>query len=344
MYIIMPKLTFEYLCSIVFENKKIIENQAEEDNNMDNEPIVRLIEKPIIKMTSLLQACQFCSKSKIDTCYFNRYSFCGYYRIFRFVRPTCCVGDAPPVKIDGNLPVVTPPDLHLTEPEENSHTTMMTDEVHSPEYIQHASTGGLRLDSSTSPLTTESVDPTPAISEASRPETITESPTSIPNAPSDNVSVLSEVSSTANSEATEAAASEENIKVSVDTKQCDEGSNCQVGPDVMQMQVKPTETLSEHVTVTPDEQEPIDDLEDVDDLGADDLLDEIVEDTGTGGKDIYAEEPSAVIRDLELEGLPPPSGDEIQYQKLNSGKKETTYMRLKNKIKALELNLNLSSR
>ena len=63
-----------------------------------------------------------------------------------------------------------------------------------------------------------------------------------------------------------------------------------------------------------------------------------------GLKDIYAEEPSPVDSDVDLEAIAPPAGDELQYQKLTSGKKETTYMRLKNRIKALELHLNLSSR
>ena len=65
---------------------------------------------------------------------------------------------------------------------------------------------------------------------------------------------------------------------------------------------------------------------------------------GNGMKDIYAEEPSTDPSDLELEILTLPDSLEEPIQKLSSKNKETAFMRLKNRIKELELNLNLSSR
>ena len=61
-----------------------------------------------------------------------------------------------------------------------------------------------------------------------------------------------------------------------------------------------------------------------------------------GMKVIYAEEPKDPS-DLDLEFIPP-SDLEEPIQKLSSKGKETAFMRLKNRIKELELNLNLSSR
>jgi hypothetical protein len=60
-----------------------------------------------------------------------------------------------------------------------------------------------------------------------------------------------------------------------------------------------------------------------------------------GLRDIYAEDPTK--QDTETEHVVTPPGEDIQYQKLTTGKKETTFMKLKNRIKDLELNLNLSS-
>ena len=61
-------------------------------------------------------------------------------------------------------------------------------------------------------------------------------------------------------------------------------------------------------------------------------------------KDIYADLPSDSATEWMDAPLPPtePSGEEVAVNRL--AKKEMTYMRLKNRIKTLEVNLNLSSR
>ena len=71
----------------------------------------------------------------------------------------------------------------------------------------------------------------------------------------------------------------------------------------------------------------------------------VEQDTNENGmKNIYAEEPLTDPNDLDLESLALPDTLEEPIQKLSSKNKETAFMRLKNRIKELELNLNLSSR
>lgn len=60
-------------------------------------------------------------------------------------------------------------------------------------------------------------------------------------------------------------------------------------------------------------------------------------------KVIYADSPGSHDGEYELEMLPPPEEGEAVH-KLSSGRRENAFMKLKNRIKALELNLTLSSR
>ena len=66
--------------------------------------------------------------------------------------------------------------------------------------------------------------------------------------------------------------------------------------------------------------------------------------TAKGKKDIYAELPSdaGIMRDTPPVPPTEAGGEEVPVNRL--AKKEMTYMRLKNRIKTLEMNLNLSSR
>ena len=55
-------------------------------------PLVRLVESPQTSLRSQLQHCEFCEgRAHKYQCMWDKFSVCGYYRVCRFVYPTCCL-------------------------------------------------------------------------------------------------------------------------------------------------------------------------------------------------------------------------------------------------------------
>ncbi len=195
----------------------------------------------------------------------------------------------------------------------------------------------------------------PSISIEHRAETKQSTPT-IVSSQSASVEVVKDISETVTVLDT---ASE-----GVSTSDCNQsgGPSCTLGPDVVQIRPPSTEEIvptpsstivvdsgtqkmeppyTENIPVKQDK--PVSNGVLVNKQQEVKINKTVLQTNGNGMKDIYAEKASIEKDEFELEMVLPPSMDEPVH-KLSSTKKQTIFMTLKNKIKALELNLNLSSR
>ncbi len=389
--------------------------------------IVTLIESPeqtAAPLASQLSSCVYCTTdSPIRSCDFDRESLCGYYRMWKFAYPTCCIRvqdlqnslkayqagsvydeilNTPVVEItngkqtmqqttsvhsastipasvilttsdisrETNTKVIKPSSILDTVTATvavNSQQTSLDPSVlpsngesgHSGSILEpseslsgsvaHTRTSEIldrseSVSASTQPLRSRS-DPSRSSQDiqAQSPSTATSASSSIADQsqtdahtdkikPSPTVTVVENgVTTTTTTHTVQKKRQpdpEPSTAIESDSAQKQE-SDTVVDPGTVTPEAptdKPTEQTDPEETRTetpPSEQNP--------------------EENGSDEQVIYAsEKPSG--QELDLDMISGTIDDDIQYQKLSvNNKKETTFMRLKNKIAELELNLNLSS-
>ena len=352
------------------------------------EELVTLIERPQTSLQSTLRNCQYCQKSTLNTCYFDKTSVCGYQKVFRFIYPTSCIR-----KLQHKTPGV--------ENQSPTQTILKTSETDPAS--EEKTTGDRNAQQETSSIETASKEnsdktvivPTPVSPTSNQVEKEQMESTITPSA-SDSIALESEKHTVHKSTVFETShiKQEESLKFEEPASPKEQSNfndcvakggtviagsgggdtSCTMGPDVVQVRPStPTQPLPEETKA-----EVIDDgvvkatdhqsqskvkgdvpsgeksdkqqqekqiVQQQADQGS--HQEEAKGETDTGGngmKNIYADEPSTDPSDLELEILTLPDNLEEPIQKLSSKNKETAFMRLKNRIKELELNLNLSSR
>ena len=308
--------------------------------------IVTLIQRPGVPVQGYLAGCVYCFDDRHPVCYSGRQSVCGYYRLWVFMRPTCCIdtsrgsdvgGDTPGRDIGGDalgrgVRGDGQGDRGDLRTGDDGITVDVTD-------IRATPTQAVLTSSITEKQSIDQVMPSTNLNDKTKPATHSETP------------VLAEISQTPPASSVVKATA----TATSDTDPCQETNtnsvvdpSCQTGPDVVH--IRPSEPVAESLTSSVDDQK-----EDPDKPPENTQTDDIQPDSeattpeptdsgSTNGlRDIYAQAPADLDPDQELEHIPAPLSEDIQYQKLTTGKKETTFMKLKNRIKDLELNLNLSS-
>lgn len=346
--------------------------------------LVILIESPNPSILALLTDCNFCHSALTISTPFDGNTICGYYRALQYsvsclTEPLI----VPPQWVDSRSDFAEPTATlesnasatdSILEP---SSITASADEGSETEELKQAPIVPSRpIITSSEAVKSASIVPTPTLTKSASvasearslemPSSESKPTEQLAQSTPTESSLPSESSESSSSSSSTSQATLEPKSLSSTCESQSQGSSTEcMGPDLVQ--IRPTQTESVVVTeasavpekqdLSPEEsadlesQDVSSDSLDLPELQDVDALEEPIPDKKppqlnltNGLKDIYAEEPSPFESDFDLEAVAPPTGDELQYQRLNSGKKETTYMRLKNRIKALELHLNLSSR
>ena len=338
-----------------------------------------------MSLQNTLQNCQYCQKSKLNTCYFDQTSVCGYQKVLRFIYPTSCIR-----KLKQKTPSVENQSQAQTMPEASELDPASEEKTTGDRNAAQETPSGETVSSESSDETV--IVPTPPSPTSNQLEKEQMDSTIKPSA-SDSVGLESEKQFIPQSTVFESshAKQEESLKFEEPASPKEQSNfndciakggtviagsgggdtSCTMGPDVVQVRPStPTQPLLEEtkaeviddsVVKTTDHQSQdkakgnVESGEKSDkqqqekqiqqsDQGSHQEEAKEPDTGGNGMKNIYAEEPSTDPSDLELEILTLPDSLEEPIQKLSSKNKETAFMRLKNRIKELELNLNLSSR
>ena len=348
----------------------------------DKQPLVTLIEtQPLVTtLQSLVNRCQFCMEGQPRACISPRRTLCGYYKLMKFVYPTSCINanrfDAKlrpekPVSVPKSLevqqPKPVPPSQTVTEPTSSSASDASSVEPRetTPQQVVPSSSTQDRYqrsraavedlpagDASSSAEGEIQIKPSYEVTSGSMDATHTpETELSHSNAESSTVVGYTEppvMPASMTAPMTPPTLSCDMPGCQSECSSGEAGSSCTMGPDVAQIRPTSTEEAMETAhqqVLLPDNQK----LPDVQEPPSEPPQ-KPVGSTPPGGadqngmKNIYAEAPSQGDIDFDLDLIPAALDDQEPVQKLSSGRKETAFMRLKNRIKGLELNLNLSSR
>ena len=331
----------------------------------------------------LLNHCNFCQSTNQPTCYSNRHHICGYYRTTNFVLGTTCANTTgkrihkveklqepqKPVKPSGvKLDAKPVPSEHSGQKSQQKSEIPIKKSEGTKDKVPHHKTNV----NQGKPTAAVKLAPDRAGTPTSSPTNLEPSQAGYPEGQTRGSQVDVSMSKTpaivGTAKDTKAAQTsvprpsediqppQSNPPTSVS---CDSSvSDCNtMGPDVVQIRPTTTEEatrvdvpeatseqISNQAKIVPTKTaEPIDPSKTVGAQTANGGTAENNTGVGPNGKDrvIYAE--TSNDNDYDLDMVPPPEDGE-PYQKLSSGRRETAFMRLRNRIKALELNLNLSSR
>ena len=350
------------------------------------EELVTLIERPQMSLQNTLQNCQYCQKSKLNMCYFDQTSVCGYQKVLRFIYPTSCIRKLKQKKpsVENQSQAQTVPKASEPDPASEEKTTRDLSAA------QETPSGETASSESSDETVIVPTPPSPTSNQLEKEQM----ESTIKPSASDSVALESEKQTIPQSTVFESSHNkkEESLKFEEPASPKEQSNfndcvakggtviagsgggdtSCTMGPDVVQVRPStPTQPLPEETKaeVLDDSVVKITDHQSQDNSkgnvesgeksdkqqqekqiqqsnqGSHQEEAKVESDTGGNGmKNIYAEEPSTDPSNLELEILILPDSLEEPIQKLSSKNKETAFMRLKNRIKELELNLNLSSR
>ncbi len=354
---------------------KLESAEPEETPGDSADKLVTLIERPQVSLRqvslrAVLNTCNYCQGLVRDSCYFGQSSSCGYQKLMRFVYPTTCV------QVLVQAADTQRSDAQKTVPVEEAtpeavDAGVVGEEDSSPESSSVKSEEATIIPT---PVTPSGDDAAPA--PATESDSVEKSASSATlDAPQHTV-----LTSSSESQAEESATVTQDFRDCVERGGtmiagppgvC---SSCTVAPEVLKISpsatsvVTPDETQKEEgdssktdTSIQPSAQEPPGEAkEPVQEAAVKEPLtqeQDVVKDAqepdkaekeanGNGMKNIYADEPSAEPGDADPEMANVPISDNLEepIQKLSPKNKETAFMRLKNRIKELELNLNLSSR
>ena len=345
------------------------------------EELVTLIERPQTSFRKTLLNCQYCQISTQNVCYFDQASVCGYQKILSFIYPTSCVRKVKQkgLNVDYVSDTKTAPRASSSDvaSEETTGVDKESDQQTSSEETS-TTVRSERADIVPTPASptseqaeNEQMDSTlkPSISQSLTSESEKQTIPKSTAFESKQVTTKFEepVSSKEESNFNDCVAKGGTVIAGSGGGD----TSCTMGPDVVEVrpstttQPIPEETKAE--VIDDSLEKNVDSSKGHESVQMVDKAEKQLEDKqtgqvqseqgshqeevkleadagGNGMKNIYAEEPSTDPSDLELDTLTLPDNLEEPIQKLSSKNKETAFMRLKNRIKELELNLNLSSR
>jgi len=361
--------------SVVFLNEGGEENISDDDDDkrrldVNKQFKITLIETPRTSLQEIVDSCQFCDDGKDDTCSFNRDTTCGYYQLMSFVDPQSCVTawrylrppepklteEGSPVTGQLNMTWVPEPEAGESKRHEGTEgsTGTVVGETNEAALLGKVETP--ETDKTTVPATLESMtmvskngsqenDTADRAADAgedpSRDGGVSNSGTdqdqavipppagSIPDSASKDYHSADKPSGTCSETTLQEG------EATADTVGRQEAATGQVrGQDNQPAQ---DQTVHNHMVQSQPVQSPSQEQQ---------LQTTAQSQNKTLAQkptNIYAEIPSKpeVTKDYELDGVPM---DEITYQKLSSRGKESAFIKLKNRIKLLEMNLNLTNR